>query len=195
MKDMIKVRQLVVEEPTLIGENIYLEGLSKKHVSESYVQWLNDKEVCRENRHGKGDNTLGKTRAYVGSVDRSDSIAAFAIIAKSEGTHIGNICLEHISWENNSGEISILIGEKDYWGRGIATEAYRLIIGYSFNDLDIHRLYSGMTARNKAMIKVAERAGMKKEGVLKEALLKDGIYVDVVRYGIINPRHKKEANL
>lgn len=186
-------RKLVIEEPYLSGENIVLEGLSQKHVSERYAQWLNDKEVCRENRHGRGDNTIDKTKEYVTSVDRSDTVAAFAIIAKKEKRHIGNICIENVSWENNSGEISILIGEKDFWGRGIATEAYKLIIDYGFNTLGLHRLYSGMTIRNKAMIRVAENSGMSKEGVLKDAFFKDGVYVDVVRYAITNPGHKKEV--
>ncbi len=184
----MNTKQFVVNEPRLAGENIYLEGLSQQHISEKYTQWLNDKDVCRENRHGRGDNTLEKTAAYVKSVDKADTIAAFAIMTKEGNRHIGNICIENISWENNSGEISILIGEKDVWGKGVATEAYKLIIDYGFNMLGLHRLYSGMTVRNKAMIKVAEKAGMLKEGVLKDAFLKDGVYADVVRDGIINPK-------
>lgn len=188
------IKRLAVEEPRLVGEDIYLEGLSKKHVSERYAGWLNDKDVCRENRHGKGNNTIEMTERYVESVDEADTIAAFAIMTKKEHRHVGNICLENILWENSSGEISILIGEKDMWGKGIATEAYKLIIDYGFNMLGMHRLYSGMTARNKAMIKVVEKIGMLYEGISKEALFKDGVYLDIARYAIINPKHKKEAN-
>jgi [ribosomal protein S5]-alanine N-acetyltransferase len=189
----MNIKELVVKEPELTGENIILKGLSKKFVSEKYAQWLNDKKVCVENRHGSVKNTIYMTEKYVESVDRSDTAAAFAIITKAGDLHIGNVCLENISWENRSGEIAILIGEKDFWGKGIATEAYKLIIDYGFNMLDLHRLYSGMTIRNKAMIKVAERSGMTEEGILKESLFKDGIYVDIVRYAIINPKHKKRA--
>lgn len=189
--NLIEIKEIVREEPKLSGKNIYLEGLSNKHVSEKYAGWLNDKEVCRENSHGRGDNTIEATRKYVESVDRSDTIAAFAIITKKEGIHVGNISLQNISWSNNSGEIAILIGEKSFWGKGISTEAYRLIIDYGFNALGLHRLYSGMTVRNKAMIKVAENAGMSKEGISKDAFLKEGIYMDIVHYAIINPKHKK----
>ncbi|KJJ86085.1 acetyltransferase (GNAT) domain protein [Candidatus Omnitrophus magneticus] len=185
-----KIKKLVIEEPVLESATVYLEGLSFKHVSQSYVSWLNDKEVCRENRHGRGNNTIELTRKYVESVDNLDNIAAFAILAKDTGKHIGNTSLGNISWENNSGEISILIGEKSYWGKGVAKETYRLLIEYGFNQLFLHRLYSGMTVRNKAMIKVAESSGMSKEGIFKEAFYKDGIYVDIVMYGIINPAHK-----
>ncbi len=186
-------KNLVKDEPVLKGEMIYLEGLSQKHVSPGYAEWLNDKEVCRENRHGRIYNTLEMTRDYVMSVDKSEDIADFAIIAKNENRHIGNISLGDISWENNFGEISILIGDKNFWGKGIATEAYRLVIDYGFNMLDLHRLTSGMSVRNKAMMKVAQKAGMVKEGVFKEAFYKDGEYRDIVRYAIINPLHRKES--
>lgn len=186
-------KQLVISEPVLNGRNIYLESLSNKHISQAYTGWLNDKVVCRENSHGGIRYTLKMTREYVQSVDKSDKIAAFAIMAKDKKKHVGNISLGKISWDNSSGDISILIGEKDYWGKGIASEAYRLIIDYGFNKLYLHRLESGMTVRNKAMIKVAKKSGMKKEGVSKDALCKYGEYIDIVRFAIINPKHKKRG--
>lgn len=186
----IRESVLVIHEPALRGDTIYLEGLTEKHVSEKYVQWLNDQEICRHNRHGRINNNLQMTMDYVRSVDESPNNAAFAIMTKKENKHIGNISLNDISWENRSGEISIIIGEKDYWGRGIATEAYRLIINYGFNMLNLHRLKSGMSVRNKAMIRVAEKVGMVKEGIFKEAFFKDGEYIDIVQYTIINSKQK-----
>lgn len=182
--------KLVSEEPVLVSDTIYLEGLCEKHVSKKYAEWLNDKDVCRENRHGSVHNTIEMTRAYVSSVDTSDTIAAFAIMTKKENKHIGNISLGNISWQANSGEISIIIGDKNFWGKGIGTQAYKLVIGYAFDMLDLHRLYSGMALGNKGMIKVAENSGMLREGVFKDAFFKDGEYQDVVQYAIINPKHE-----
>lgn len=194
-KNKLNQLEMVRNEPTMTGETIYLEGLTLKHVSERYAQWLNDKEVCKENSHGRVHNTIEMTRAYIESVDNAENIAAFAIMTKKENKHIGNISLGNISWENGSGEISILIGDKDYWGKGAATEAYRLVIHHGFDFIGLHRLYSGMTARNKAMMKVCEKAGMEQEGISKEAFFKDGVYTDIVHYGIINPDHShKEEN-
>lgn len=186
METLNSRKKKVTEEPTLTGDAIYLEGISVKHVSQRYVDWLNDKEVCKDNRHGVGDNTIEKTRKYVESVDRSDTDAVFAIIMKDGDKHVGNISLA-VSWENNSGEIAIIIGEKDAWGKGIGGEAYKLVTAYAFKTLGLHRVYSGMTSRNKAMIKVAEKDGMLFEGVAKESFLKDGEYLDIVKYAKLNP--------
>lgn len=190
MENLTARKKKVIEEPVLTGDTIYLEGLSAKHVDQRYADWLNDKEVCRDNRQGVGDNTIEKTRKYVESVDRSDTDAVFAIMTKSDARHVGNISLR-ISWENNSGEVYIIIGEKDAWGKGIGGEAYRLVIDYGFKTLGLHRLYSGMTTRNNPMIKVAQKAGMLFEGVLKGSFYKDEEYLDIVKYGILNPADKE----
>ena len=189
-KESMLRKKMVVDEPLLDGSAIFLEGLSQKHICERYVQWLNDKEVCRENRHGDVYNTLDMTKAYVELVDRSDKVAAFAIIEKTKNRHIGNISVSDISWKRNSGEIAIVIGDKRFWGRNIGTEAYKLVIEYAFNMLDLHRLYSGMTTSNIGMIKVSEKSGMACEGIFRDAFLKNGEYRDIVQYAIINPNHK-----
>lgn len=194
-KNLEHYKELVREEPFLEGENIFLEGLTEKHVCQRYANWLNDKEVCKENSHGRVHNTLEMTRNYVLSVDKAENIAVFAIIAKDGNQHVGNISLGNISWKNKSGEISILIGEKDYWGKGLGTEAYRLVIDYGFRMLDLHRLYSGMTVRNIGMAKVAQNVGMSFEGTSREAFFKDGEFIDIAHYAIINPKHRKKIEV
>jgi [ribosomal protein S5]-alanine N-acetyltransferase len=190
MDDLKSRMKKVIDEPVLTGDAIYLEGLSEQHISQRYTDWLNDKEVCRDNMHGLGDNTIEKTRKYVEDVDRSDKKAVFAIITKDGNRHVGNISLL-ISWENNSGEISIIIGEKDVWGKGIGLEAYKLLTEYAFKTLGLHRVHSGMTSRNKAMIRVAEKNGMVFEGLSKEAFLKNGEYFDIFQYAKLNRVNKK----
>lgn len=184
-------KKFVISEPVLKGRTIYLEGLSGKHVSARYAGWLNDPDVCKETRHGGTRNTVARTRAYVRSVDRSPDTAVFAIMTRNDRKHIGNASLG-VCWGADVAELSIMIGDKEYWGKGVATEAYRLIIDYAFRKLDLHKVKSGMTLTNKGMIRVAERAGMKKECVLREdAFLGTGKYVDIVQYMILNPRHGK----
>lgn len=183
--------KLLMNNRSLIGNTIYLERISRKHVSRKYVSWLNDKEICKETRHGIRKNTFKKTCAYVDAATKSQNTAVFAIITKDNNVHVGNISL-YVIWEIDSGEISIMIGDKEFWGKGIATEAYKLIIDYGFKVLDLHKLKTGMTLRNKAMMKVAQKAGMKKECILKEdAVLGSGEYVDIVQYFMLNPGHKK----
>ena len=72
------------------------------------------------------------------------------------------------------GEMGYFIDEK-YWGKGIATEAVKLLEEKCFNELKLKRIEILMKPENKGSEKVAIKAGYSKEGLLKKALEgKDG---------------------
>lgn len=71
-----------------------------------------------------------------------------------------------------------------HWGQGITTAAVRRLIRYCFDDLALHRVDAGIFATNPASSRVAEKAGMRFEGVATDAYLKNGELVDMVRYGL-----------
>ncbi|HAY33182.1 MAG TPA: GNAT family protein [Ignavibacteria bacterium] len=177
--------------PFLIGSKIYLSPLSKADISEKYISWLNDKEVCRDNSHATFPNTRSKTVAYIENLEKSKDEAAFAIRWKKNNLHIGNAAIQKIDRINRSAELAIIIGDKKYWGKGIASEVYRLLIEYGFDTLNLNRISSGQTLANKGMIKVCEKSGMKREGVLRQILYKEGKYLDAGIYSIL----KKEFEM
>lgn len=70
-------------------------------------------------------------------------------------------------------------------GRGIATRATRLLIGFAWS-IGAHRVALDAYATNTASRRVAEHCGMVQEGVLREAYLGNGgIRHDVVNYGLL----------
>jgi RimJ/RimL family protein N-acetyltransferase len=77
------------------------------------------------------------------------------------------------------------IGEKDYWSKGIGTEAARLIIGYGFEQLNLHRVNSTVLAFNERSIRLHRKLGFREEGRQREALFKNGTFHDLVGYGIL----------
>ncbi|HMQ67455.1 MAG TPA: GNAT family protein [Ignavibacteria bacterium] len=174
-----------MKNPFLTGEKIYLSPLTVEDISEEYISWLNDGEVCSENSHAVYPNTYESTLAYVGSAGKNRSEIVFAIKWKKNNEHVGNISVQKIDPVNRSAEIAIIIGNKKYWNKGIGSEAYELVIKYGFNTLNLNRISSGQTTSNKGMINVCEKNGMKKEGILREVLFKNGKYADAVIYSIL----------
>jgi ribosomal-protein-alanine N-acetyltransferase len=67
------------------------------------------------------------------------------------------------------GEIGYFIDE-NYWQKGIATQAVKLIEKEAFNKLGLTRIEILMQPENKASEKVALKCGYIKEGLLKKAL-------------------------
>ncbi len=170
----------------LEGERIYLEPFSEKHLSEKYVGWFNDPVVCQFNRHGQGDYTEAKARQYLQTIKDSDRTIVFAICIKGPGIHIGNISINDIDWTTCTGEISILIGEKQYWGKGFGKEAVKQVMDYGFNILSLHCLWMGMTVNNRGMIRIAEELGFREERILRNVFIKNGVSLDITEWTYLN---------
>jgi ribosomal-protein-alanine N-acetyltransferase len=76
------------------------------------------------------------------------------------------------------------LGE-EFWGRGIATEAIKLMTNYAFSTLDIVRIQAGVLSNNHRSMRVLEKAGYINEGVLKNNISKNGLILDEWIYGMV----------
>lgn len=85
-----------------------------------------------------------------------------------------------------SAELGYWIGEP-YWGKGIATEAVKLITRYGFTRLGLKRIYAGVFDFNKASCRVLEKAGFTLESVRKQAAVKNGRICDEYHYTLLHP--------
>lgn len=70
-------------------------------------------------------------------------------------------------------------------GRGLGTDALRLLCFYAFRIRDLHRLGLETLATNTAMLRAAAAAGFVQEGVDREAAYVLGQRVDEVRLGLL----------
>lgn len=82
-------------------------------------------------------------------------------------------------------EIGYWLGE-DYWSKGIATVALKLLTNYGLNTLGLVRLHTGVYEHNIASMKVLEKCGYTKDGVFKKAVIKNGVILDEHKYSITN---------
>ena len=80
--------------------------------------------------------------------------------------------------------IGYWLGE-GYWGRGIMTEAVKLVAEYAFTHFDLIRLQAGIFSNNPRSMRVLEKAGFVKEGILKNAIVKNGVVLDEHVYGLV----------
>ncbi|HLN21650.1 MAG TPA: GNAT family protein [Bacteroidales bacterium] len=87
-------------------------------------------------------------------------------------------------------EIGYFIRE-DEWGKGIATQAIRIIAKYAFANFDIVRLYAEPFSDNAGSRKALEKAGFKHEATLRQNVIKNGIVKDSCIYGLL----RQEADI
>jgi RimJ/RimL family protein N-acetyltransferase len=81
--------------------------------------------------------------------------------------------------------VGLIVGEKECWGKGFATEAIRLVMQLAFAQLGLRRLTAGAYASNIASIRAFEKAGFSREGLRRRHYLCDGEYVDGVLMGVL----------
>lgn len=139
------------------SKNLIFEKLSTKHLSDKYVQWLNDAEVNKFLETGN-DYTLKKLKSYLIDIEQKN-ILFWAIILKENNEHIGNIKIDPI--RDHVGVYGILMGNKEYWGKGLAYEASIAIIDFCFSKIKLKKIRLGVYEDHIAAIKLYQKIGFK----------------------------------
>ncbi|MFX1424969.1 MAG: GNAT family N-acetyltransferase [Promethearchaeota archaeon] len=170
-------KQIIDHFPFIQGENLDLCALNSKH-AELYAKWKND-PIVRKYSRNVIPRTLDeqKERYDTPQIEFKEHVS-FEIWHKKDKKPIGRIGLGHIDWVNGWANAYIWIGEKDYWGKNIATEATVLLVNYAFRELNLNKLHGGVIIDNIASWSVAEKIGFTLEGIEKESIYVDGKYLD-----------------
>lgn len=166
------------------GERIYLREVRVEDVNDNYYRWMNDEEITAYTESRFKPYSIEKLKDYVTKIDGQDNSVFLAIIERSKDKHVGNIKLGNINWIHRTGDIGIIIGEKNFWGKGYGSEAIKLITAYAFNKLNLHKVWAGCYEFNKGSIAAFKKAGFSKEGILKKHYFYNGEYIDGIILGV-----------
>ena len=101
------------------------------------------------------------------------------------GRAIGYCGLTNISTINGSDEYFILIGDRQYWNKGIGTRAGDYTLDFAFRKLGLHRVWLSVSERNVAAIRCYQKIGFRIEGRMREACRRNGEWHDKVIMAIL----------
>ncbi|HUA13870.1 MAG TPA: GNAT family protein [Verrucomicrobiae bacterium] len=174
----------------LEGSLVRLRPLEHSDLTERYLGWLNDPEVTRYTEAGTFPSTREDLENFYRSVTGSKNDVMLAIVDRASGRHIGNVKLGPIHWIHRTATLGILIGEKEFWGKGVGLEATRLMVEYGFERLNLHRIDLGVFAEHEAAVRCYEKAGFKIEGRMREDLFQDGRHRDRLWMGLLRSEYK-----
>jgi len=73
-----------------------------------------------------------------------------------------------------------------WWNLGLGTELLRWLVGYAFEQLNMHRVTLGLFADNPRALKCYTKVGFIQEGLKRKALFQDGKWVDEIWMGIVD---------
>jgi RimJ/RimL family protein N-acetyltransferase len=123
---------------------------------------------------------LADAEAYIDRVASEDPPRSFAIVVDHRA--VGGVGLQLMTDVNRrSAEIGYWLGA-EYWRRGIATEALRLVTAWAFDAHGLLRIFAQPFAGNAASRRVLEKAGYQLEGLMRRSAVKDGEVRDQCLY-------------
>ncbi len=98
----------------------------------------------------------------------NNEVYFWAIHLKGSNKHIGNIKIDPIDLELNSGEYGILMGDTINWGKGYAKEASLRIVKYCFEELKLAKITLGVIQDNSNAVKLYEKIGFTIDDIKKD---------------------------
>ena len=91
----------------------------------------------------------------------------WGICSRETDEVVGTCSLLNVDRGHRRAELGFALARRA-WGRGLAAEAVGLLIEFSFEVLDLHRLEADVDPRNERSLRLLERQGFRREGFLRE---------------------------
>ncbi len=151
-------------------KDLILRSLDVSHARGPYSEWMRDEDVIRylEARFAPPDAEA--LEQYIGRMNDSADNLLLGLFPRTEPQrHIGNIKLGPIDQRHACAAIGIVIGAKEFWGRGLASQAVATLSEYGFRVHGLHRIDAGFYADNVTSQRAYRRAGFVEEGRLSRA--------------------------
>lgn len=124
------------------------------------VKWRNDPDVFKYTSNTYDHEiTIESEISWIRRVISNSNDYRCAIIV--DGVYVGNIYLTDI--DNETAEYHIFIGNKDYWGKGVAKQASCLLLKYAFSVLNLKSVHLSVRKENIVAVKLYEKLGFSAE--------------------------------
>ncbi|MFC0527733.1 GNAT family N-acetyltransferase [Phytohabitans kaempferiae] len=175
------------------GERVRLRAMEPED-AEALWRWNHDPEVMRWMDAGYAQ-PLARVRAWLQERPRNgyDDVL-FGIEAPADpgaggaggGRRlVGLVRLSGAAPEIGCADLDIYLGEKEYWGRGLATDAVRAACRYGFEAMRLHKVTLTVVVENEAALSVYRKVGFVEEGRLREVFRRDGRWLDKYTMGLL----------
>ncbi|WDV45018.1 GNAT family N-acetyltransferase [Clostridiaceae bacterium M8S5] len=167
-------------------DRLILRRFTINDAQDMFNNWASDKNVAKY-LSWKPHHGIHETRDIINSWIKnydSNEYYLWAIELKDSNKVIGSINLLHIDNKNKCCDIGYCIG-RDYWNKGIVTEATKGTIKLAFLEIGFEQICARHHIDNIASGKVLIKCGLTPEAELRKIVTKKGILEDRKCYAIL----------
>lgn len=185
-------------KPTLTGGRVLLRPFDLEQDAPALREMLQDPEAMRLTGSGHGpaelpewdDEAEDRFQAWYGTRNEQRDRLDLAVVDRATAQCVGEVVLNDVSTGNRSCNFRTLLGAASR-DRGLGTEATRMMVGYGFERLGLHRIELAVYSFNPRARHVYEKVGFIAEGVLRDALRWDGRWIDATVMSVLAPEWKR----
>jgi RimJ/RimL family protein N-acetyltransferase len=125
-------------------------------------------------------------------MEETKNLFHFTLRARNDNRLVGLARIYWIDFHNGTGVLNLGIGDASDRRHGYGSDALDLLLGFAFNDLNLHRLSVWPTADNLPFIHMVEKVGFEEEARRREAAFHDGSYWDVLCMGLLRTKWERK---
>lgn len=142
------------------SEHLLLRPMQEQD-AEFIVTWRNDPDI-NQWFFSSGKLTV---ESHLEWFKKRESRIDYMICLKPALQAIGTINFANIDERNKTAEAGKMIGDKNLWGKGFGTEAFRLWVKYGFEKLKLDKIYVRTYPDNTRNMKVNQKIGFEVEEI------------------------------
>lgn len=166
---------------TITSEMLVLRPYEIGDIS-SWQKWDIDSEVQTFMPEPKNDPMSTEAGIeYLKECQNESDGYYWSIVWKDNNVLVGTISICEVNLHHGIGELGVVIGEKEYWGKGIAQEAIKMLLELA-PTLGLRRLAAEFEEGNVGMEKALINSGFKKECLCESSRIKNSKPINTIRY-------------
>ena len=171
---------------TLYGTTFTLRPWCETDIP-SLVKYANNRAISRNLRNiFPYPYTLKDAKEWL-QLRKEDAQEGLFFAIEVEGEAVGGISCQVLDDVYSKGAAIGYWLAEPFWGRGIMSEAARLVANAAFEQLDIVRIQAWVFGWNAASARVLEKAGFHFEARLERSVFRDGEFTDRLIYAMLRP--------
>jgi RimJ/RimL family protein N-acetyltransferase len=166
-------------EPMLRGDLVWLRPMERADFMEDPPK-VNDPEIAHMMglKVPVGIDGAAEFAQMVLS-QHGKTMWSFAICELDSSQPIGNVGLRNLDQDNGSAELSVLMTDHAFIGRGYGTDAVNCIVDFGFGELRLERIYLQVFDYNPRAKRSYEKSGFQTDATLRHSRFHRGQHHDV----------------
>ncbi|MDQ5983680.1 MAG: putative ribosomal N-acetyltransferase YdaF [Eubacteriales bacterium SKADARSKE-1] len=172
---IIETERLILREFNIDDAQQMFDNWAKDSENVKYLSWQSHKNIS---------DTYEILERWINKY-KNQNYYNWCITFKDTAQVIGGIDVNEIIELRSTCEIGYVLS-KNYWNKGIMTEALRAVMKYLFSEVGFNRIQLRHMTENPASARVMVKCRMKYEGTLRQYGVKNnGEWCDMAIYSIL----------